>query len=294
MTLPDFYNDFGYSYDSAYGANQEKAEWVLKKWLQKVHNMRTPGAARMNAGTCIQGGTDLILGTDNYNDLIGQQEGMPIAEATRHTMSRYDEYKPRTWEEKDAEEHEAFREHIPEMIANAVAAVKEWSAKANLLEGEHQSWHKVDGLDVSIMYYRDYHAGGEFADLKCQLPLRNPPKKDGTRSWRIPKPQTTPSWNQTVQMAVYWKASGQSPSLLYVTASGYHIANSQNCEALTDESLERAYNHAVRCWKTTQNLVRAARGNWHTLAGLVQPDFNEIARRHGPNILELARQLWRD
>ena len=43
MTLPDFYDDFGYSYDSAYGANQEKAEWLLKKWLKKVHNMRTPG-----------------------------------------------------------------------------------------------------------------------------------------------------------------------------------------------------------------------------------------------------------
>ena len=32
----------------------------------------------------------------------------------------------------------------------------------------------------------------------------------------------------------------------------------------------------------------------HVLAGLVQPDFVEIAQRHGPDIVKLARQLWRD
>lgn len=131
-------------------------------------------------------------------------------------------------------------------------------------------------------------------DLKCSLPLRNPPKKDGTRSWRIPKPKTEPSWQQAIQQAVYWKATGQEPSLLFVTASGYHIANKENCQALTEENLELAYNDAVRSWKTTQNLVKAANGNWRTLAGLVQPDFVEIAQRHGPDIVKLARQLWSD
>ena len=292
MEIPQNFIDLGYKWDSAYGANQSKAELVFKKWLQQEHGMRTPPSTRMIIGTLVQEGADMVLGLDNYNEMVGQQEGMPIAEATRHIMGKYDEYKPRTWEEKDQEEYEAFREYIPEMIANAVAAVKEWSAQANLLEGEHQSWHRVDGLTVPILYYRDYHAGGMFADTKCQLPVRNPKKKDGTFTWRIPKPQTAPSYNQTVQMGIYWKASGQLPSLLYVTASGYSIVNSQNCEALTEESLERAYNHAVRSWMTTQNLFTAANGSWKTLAGLVCPDFNEIARMHGPDYVKLAQQLW--
>lgn len=292
MELPQNFIDLGYQYDSAYGANQSKADYVLKKWLQKEHKLRTPPSARMMSGTLVQKGADMVLGLHNYNEMVGQQEGMPIAEATRHIMAEYDEYQPRSWEEKDREEHEAFREYIPEMIANAVAAVREWSASANLLEGEHQSWHTVDGLIVPIMYYRDYHAGGKFADTKCQLPQRNPKKKDGTFTWRIPKPQSEPTWNQTVQMAIYAAASGQEPSLLYVTASGYNIVNSQNCEALTKENLERAYNHAVRSWMTTQNLMRAANGSWKTLAGLVCPDYNEISRMHGPDIVKLAKQLW--
>ena len=41
----------------------------------------------------------------------------------------------RTFDEgKDAEEYEAFREHIPEMIAQAVAAVKDAFQKQTLLK----------------------------------------------------------------------------------------------------------------------------------------------------------------
>jgi len=294
MTIPDSFKDMGYTHDSASGATTTKDEMILKLWVRH-HKMQFPMAARPWAGICTQHGTDLALGLADYNEDIGSQEPVPMAEAVRSALAKYDEYQPRTWDEgKDAEEYEAFREHIPEMIGQAIAAVKECFAQSNLIEGEFQRWHKVDGLDVPIMLYQDYSAGGIQADLKCSLALRNPPKKDGTRSWRIPKPKTEPTWQQTVQQAVYWKATGQTPSLLFVTASGYHIANSQNCEALTESSLDRAYNDAVRSWKITQNLIRAANGNWHTLAGLVQPDFNEIARRHGSTILELARQLWRD
>ena len=282
------------THDSANGATRPKYERVLDLWLRD-QGIRLPMAARPWAGICVEYGSKCATGLADFNELLGQQEPMPMAEAVRSAMAKYDEYKPRTWDEgKDAEEYEAFREHIPEMIAQAVAAVKDCFSKANVMEGEYQRWMDVDGLDHRIMIYQDFSAGGQQADLKCSLPLRNPPKKDGTRSWRIPKPKTEPSWQQAMQQAVYWKATGQEPSLLFVTASGYHIANKENCQALTEESLELAYNDAVRSWKTTQNLVRAANGNWRTLAGLVQPDFVEIAQRHGPDIVKLARQLWRD
>ena len=115
------------------------------------------------------------------------------------------------------------------MVAVGIASVKDCFSQANLIEGEYQRWLKVDGLDVPVMLYQDYSAGGMQADLKCSLLLRNPPKKDGTRSWRIPKQRTTPTWQQVMQQAVYWKATGQMPSLLFVTASGHHIDNSPNC-----------------------------------------------------------------
>jgi len=279
-------------HDSASGATRPKYERVLDLWLRD-QGIKLPGSARMTGGNIIQYGVDLRIGTAHFNELLGQQEPMPMAEAVRSALAKYDEYQPRTWDNgKDAEEYEAFRDYIPEMIAQGVAAVEDCFKQANSIEGEYQQWHEVDGLDHRIMLYQDYSAGGISGDLKASFPLRNPPKKDGTRTWRVPKPKTEPSWQQVWQQSVYWKATGQMPSLLFVTASGYHIANSQNCEALTEQSLERAYNHAVRSWMTTQNLFTAANGSWKTLAGLVCPDFNEIARMHGPDYVKLAQQLW--
>ena len=94
-------------------------------------------------------------------------------------------------------------------------------------------------------------------------------------------------------MSVYWRATGQKPSLLQVTASGFHIWDEDNCPLLQEQHLEQVYQDVKRSWTTTQNLIRVANGNWHTLAGLVAPDFTEIARKHGPHILQLAREFWK-
>ena len=67
----------------------------------------------------------------------------------------------------------------------------------------------------------------------------------------------------------------------------------QTCEALTEDSLAETYEDVVRSWMITENLFKAANGNWNTLFGLVQPDFMEIERRHGPEILALARGAWK-
>ena len=95
-----------------------------------------------------------------------------------------------------------------------------------------------------------------------------------------------------MQQAVYWKATGEKPALLFVTASGYNIVDETNCELMTEDNLQRAYDDVVRSWLVTQNLLKASRGSWKTLAGLVQPDMVQIAQRHGPNITNLAKQLW--
>jgi len=292
--IPQYRKDFSSSNESASNANLPLDERALKLYGIAEHEMRFPMAARPWAGICAQSGVDMRLGLQDYNEMLGQQEQSTTAEAIRYALGKYDEYKPRTWDNgKDAEEFEAFRETIPDIIEHGVAAVQECFKQANLLQGEYQRWHNVDGLDVPVMLYQDYSGGNEQADLKVSLSLRNPPKKDGTRSWRVPKPKTEPTWAQVRQQSVYWKATGQMPSLLFVTGAGYHIANSQNCELLTETSLERAYSEVVRSWMTFQNLLKASHGSWRTLAGFIEPDFNEIARKHGSTWVDIARQLWR-
>ena len=292
--IPEDYKQLGYIRESASAATIEIYEWVLKNYGLVEHKMRFPMSSAPMVGISVQHATALRYGLQDYDPMLGQQMEMNIDEAIRHGIAKFDEYKPRTWDDgKDAEAAEAYRETLPDLIRMAVLSVGECFAQANLLEGEYQRWMHVDGLKVPVVLYQDFSAGGMQADLKCSVSQRNPVKKDGTRTWRVPKPKKEPTWNQIKQQAVYWKATGQMPSLLFVTARDYHIANSQNCEQLTEASLERAYNDVVRTWKIHQNLVEAANGSWRKLAGLVDPDFNEIARKHGSTWLEIAKQLWR-
>ena len=291
---PSYRTEFGAAHDSASGATQLKWEFVLKLYCRHL-GVRMPMSARPWCGIMVQYGTNLILGLDKYQPLVGQQEGMEPQKAILKTISQYNTYEPRKWDgNKDLDEFAEFREHLGDMILNAVAGVRERFKTANMIEGEYQRWHEEPTLDVPIMLYQDYSGGGIQCDLKAKPPLRNPPKKDGTRSWRVPKVEgIQPTAQQQIQQAVYNKATGEPPSLLYVSASGYYIADADNCDLLKPEALEKAYAEAVRSWQISQNLLKAANGSWRNLAGLVQPDFNEIARRHGPSIVDVANQLWR-
>ncbi len=129
-------------------------------------------------GIVVQDGANKILGLDKYQPLIGQQDGMEETKAIAEAIKRFNKYKPRTWDDgKDAEEFEAFKDYIPDMILHAAEGVREAFKHANMIEGEYQRWHNEPKIDVPIMLYQDYSGGGKQTDLKCKPPLRNPPKK---------------------------------------------------------------------------------------------------------------------
>jgi len=290
---PDYRKSFGIIHESASNGTASKDEMVLKHWLRKEHKMRFPMGARPIAGINAQTGADCALGLHNYSPIKGQQEPMDINEAVRFALTEYQDYTPRKWDNgKDAEEYEEFREHLPEMVKYAVEGLKQFFDGVNRIEGESMKYHDEPLIDVPIMLFQDYSGGGKQIDLKCSLPMRNPPKKDGTRTWRVPKPKTEPTAQQVMQQAVYWKATGEKPALLFVTSAGYNIVDESNCEYLEEDNLQKAYDSMVHSWSVTQNLLKASNGSWKTLAGLVQPDMVQLSARHGPNIIKLAKQLW--
>lgn len=292
-TIPDYRKFFGSHWDSASSGNIPKDQWALKLYLQKEHKMRFPNASRMWAGTIVQKGSDYFFGVPDYSTIDGPQEGVDINQAVRHAISEYNEYTPRNFDDgKDKEEFEAFREHLPDLIKTATQGVKEYFSDVNQIEGEFQILYDEPRIDVPIMLYQDYSGGGKQLDLKCHLPLRNPTKKDGTRTWRVPKPYTEPRANWIKQQSVYWKATKQKPALLSVTSNDYNILSEENCELLSEDNLEKAYNEVVKSWEVSQNLLKASRESWKNLASLIQPDMDEIARLHGPQIVNIAKQLW--
>jgi len=293
IEIPDYRKEFGSFHNSASGATQPVDEHMLKLFLRKEHKMQFPFAARPRAGQICQTIADMALGLHDYSPISGPQQPIDIDEAIRRGLNEYEFYKPRDWDDgKDAEEYEAFKETIGITARHAVEGVKEFYGNDEF-EGEFQRWHKDERIDVPTMLFQDYTGGGRQIDLKCSFPLRNPPKKDGTRTWRAPAPRTKPTEQQIMQQAVYYKATGDSAALLFVTAKGYNIVDESNCDELKPDHLEAVYEDVVQRWLVIQNLLRAANGSWSNLFGLVQPDFGQIAGRHGPQILSIARAAWR-
>lgn len=291
--IPDYSLFFGRKHVSASGATQPIDEHVLKLYLRKEHKINFPFAARPRAGQIVQSIADMALGVHDYSPIYGPKEPMDIDEAISRGLTEFEFYKPREWDGgKDAEEYHHFKEVIPTMARYAVEGIREFY-KGVAFEGEYQRLYNEEKLDVPVILFQDFTGAGRQIDLKCSLPLRNPPKKDGTRTWRNPKPKTEPTPLQTMQQAVYNKATGDEPGLLFVTPAGYNIVTAENCDALKPEALEATYQDVVQRWVVQQNLLKAANQSWSKLFGLVQPDFGQIAGRHGPDILKIARETWR-
>lgn len=291
--VPEYRKEFNASHNSASGGTQTVDEHILKLYLRKEYKMNFPFGAKPRAGQIVQTACDLHLGLDNYSPIQGQKKGIDIDLAINKAMAEFMTYKPRDWDDgRDMEDYQEIKTHIPMMVNYAVSGLQEYYGDAEI-EGESQRWVEVDGIDVPTMLFLDYAGDGKQIDLKCSFPMRNPLKKDGTRSWRIPKPKTEPTRQQVLQQAVYWKATGFTPGLLFVTADGYNIVTADNCRALSEDSLNEAWNEIVHRWMIIQNLLKAANGNWKTLFGLVQPDFATISQRHGSEILNIAKNAWR-
>lgn len=292
--IPDYRKQFNCYHNSASGGTQSTYENLLKLYIRKEYGMQFPMSARPRAGQIVQTGCNHYFGLHDYSPVRGQQEGMSLGEAVRHAMTEYMHYKPLTWDNgKDMEVFEACKEVIPDMIRHAVHGVEEYFGKNVEMVGEYQRVFKDDRLDIPTIMFLDYADDTRQVDLKCSLPVANPPKKDGTRTWRTPKPKTEPTWTQAAQQSVYTKGTGLIPALLFVTGEGYHLCTPDNCDMLKPDALEEAYERIAQRWLTIQNLMKAANGSWKNLFGMVAPDFAEIAQRHGPEILEIAKQTWR-
>lgn len=291
--VPDYSKEFGRVHVSASGGTQPIDEHILKMYLRKEYQMGFPFASRPKTGQVVQMVADLHLGLHDYSPILGQQQGLPVTEAIQKGRMEMMQYQPRDWDNgKDAEEKAEFIEHVEAMSLNAIDGIKEFFGD-NPIEGEYQRFYWDERIDVPVTLFLDYADDEKELDLKCSLPVRNPPKRDGTRTWRVPKPRTEPTEQQVMQQAVYWKATGLRPALLFVTSEGYNIATEDNCPALKPEALEEAYSAIVGRWMVVQNLMKASYGNWKTLFSMVAPDYGQIGARHGMEILDIAKKAWR-
>jgi len=293
MEIPDYCKNFGLFHQSASTANLPIDQAILKLYLRQEHKLNYPDATRMMLGRLVQTALDHHLGLHDFSPIKGQQEGLEINQAIRESLTEYQQYTPRTWDNgKDQLEYETYQDYLPDMVKVAAQGIKEYFQNVNSIDGEFAQHYIEEQIDVPVLYYQDYSGGGRQIDLKCHAPIKNPTKKDGTSTWRIPKPRTEPLPSWIRQQAVYWKATGQKPALLSVTATDYHIIDEKNCEQMQDEYLQVAYDSVVHDWKVMQNLFKDSRGSWIELKNRAKLDYPEVLQRYGPDIAKLAQQLW--
>lgn len=278
-------------HNSQSGGTQPLDEYILKLFMSHNLQIGFPSSAKMVAGNAVQRATDLLIGWEKGRMV----EPKPFDEAVRLVKHEYSFYKPRQFDEmKDAEDHAEIKQHIEAMTRHSLLGLNEYfNIKGNTrIQGEQQGWLDVDGIDVKTIHYIDFKTDKKMVDLKTSYPKRNPIKKDGTFTFRIPKPLSVPTRNQVIQQAVYWKATGLSPAVLSVTPEGFNIITPETSDLLKKDSLEYYFNFIRQRWLVRQNLLKNANGSWNTLFQLVEPDLDRIKAYHGNDIHKIAELQW--
>jgi hypothetical protein len=209
--------------------------------------------------------------------------GQDIDEAVKHSTTGFD-FHPAN---QSPEKREKFRDLIPEIAATGIDLLSGMFAGA---QEEKKIELMLPDVVVPIIGYVDLFKDGQLAEIKTKAPRQGMVKKDGTRSWAKVALPKEPVWEHILQAAVYWKATGATPNIAYVSADEGVIYNPDNCEKMSEEILDYAIQEVRRKALVRQNLL-AISTDPKTLAGLMEPDFNHpFYWSH--QFKDVAKELW--
>jgi len=209
--------------------------------------------------------------------------GQDINEATEEAMTGYD-FHPANFSD---DKRDKFRELIPAAASVGIDLLSPLFAGA---QEERKIELMLDGVLVPVMGYVDLFKDGLLAEIKTKAPRQGMIKKDGTRSWAKASLPKEPQWEHVLQAAVYWKATGATPNIAYVSAEDGVIFSPDNCDKMSQDILDFAIEEIRRKAITRQNLL-AVSTDPKVLAGLMEPDFNHPFY-WGHQFVNDAKELW--
>lgn len=206
-----------------------------------------------------------------------------IDSATSAALMSYDLHPANKSEEKRVK----FREVLPAMITQGVDLMAE---KFGGSQEERRIELELEGVVLPIVGYVDLYKDDCFAEIKTKAPRQGARKKDGTRGWTKALLPKEPAFEHVLQAAIYHKATGAEPNIVYVSADSGIIFNSDNCEKLSDDYLAYAMEEVRRKCILRQNLL-AYSDEPKVLAGLLEPDFGSFW--WDDEYIAEAKKLWK-
>lgn len=209
--------------------------------------------------------------------------GQDIDEAVEEAMTGYD-FHPANFSQ---DKRDKFRELIPAAATVGIDLLSPLFAGA---QEERKIELTLDGVLVPVMGYVDLFKDGSLAEIKTKAPRQGAVKKDGTRGWTKASLPKEPAWEHVLQAAVYWKATGATPNIAYVSSDDGVIYNPDNCDKMSEDVLNFAIEEIRRKAITRQNLL-AVSTDPKVLAGLMEPDFNHPFY-WGHQFVNDAKELW--
>jgi len=204
------------------------------------------------------------------------------------------------WNEKEQEQRFANKTSLPGVVNNALAALKpllEQGKEKKIFCEEYISLQLKDVV-VPIIGRLDYRRDQNFYELKTKWRKRGKVKKDGTRSfYQVKCPEEnylgfSPHINHVKQVAVYWKATGYKPHLVYASDVDFKVFHEGNCQYLKPKFMEEMLQEIRASAIARQNIIKNS-STAQEAAMLVQPQWDSFYWDMPVEWLSRAKDLWR-
>ena len=163
---------------------------------------------------------------------------------------------------------------------NVVQGLREATAGANRITGQHRLEGKLDGCELPYLGFGDFQEGT--VELKTQWDQAS--DTDNPRANSLPKQIKAP---HMTQLAGYWNINKRIPKIVYANRLGYVVLQP------TEDELHFALNDIKVACRRREKLMRVA-DSIEDLLSLTNPQFADsfVWRDLHPEIKRKAKLMW--
>ena len=296
-TDPIFVNVFNVFHHSSSGANRPNDLQFMEVSIARPAKIFSLANAPMISGKLAE--------THTKNVLLEQQTE---TESFRSVLAELQAFKPLSYSEADSKKQDIILngQYVSDetgdedtvfalTLKHMLMAVKEAVRGENKVVGGQWASVEMDGLELPYIGELDLMTRG-VVELKTQWPFLDK-AKTSKRGWKVNSLPAKPKPEHVWQVALYWKwmknKSDNVPvKLVYANCKSFRIFSSEDCEQLSDASLNDALNHLRVVAKTREKLMKKA-GTVKGLLEIVMPDFGHwMWRDKSPEFKQLAEKSW--